>query len=313
MEYELLKQQLRLIVLLAQGHYLKASEIAARLDMQLRTVYRVLAFLPSVGLTLERRGSRYRIDPQSPLLDRLSEHLRFLPDEVATLQQLLDAVSDPSPQLRRLREKLARFNTGEVLQAHDVDEQLGRNINAIFESIRQERIVMLKGYSSGQRREKTDRLVEAYAFLPGNKEVRCFELTSRMNKTFNLTRVDEVELLDAPWRFATEHRPITTDLFHFSGEARHRVVLRLGRLAHNLLLEEVPAAEDLLQAEEGDTWLLDAEYCSMKGVGRFVLGLLDDIEVVDSPDFVDYLRAQLILFTNRLNAHPAALPHPVDE
>ncbi|MCF0236565.1 MAG: WYL domain-containing protein, partial [Bacteroidaceae bacterium] len=199
------------------------------------------------------------------------------------------------------------------LQAHDVDEQLGRNINAIFESIRQERIVMLKGYSSGQRREKTDRLVEAYAFLPGNKEVRCFELTSRMNKTFNLTRVDEVELLDAPWRFATEHRPITTDLFHFSGEARHRVVLRLGRLAHNLLLEEVPAAEDLLQAEEGDTWLLDAEYCSMKGVGRFVLGLLDDIEVVDSPDFVDYLRAQLILFTNRLNAHPAALPHPVDE
>ncbi|MCF0236566.1 MAG: hypothetical protein HUK09_07745, partial [Bacteroidaceae bacterium] len=51
MEYELLKQQLRLIVLLAQGHYLKASEIAARLDMQLRTVYRVLAFLPSVGLT----------------------------------------------------------------------------------------------------------------------------------------------------------------------------------------------------------------------------------------------------------------------
>ena len=36
-------------------------------------------------------------------------------------------------------------------------------------------------------------------------------------------------------------------------------------------------------------YFLETEVCSLKGVGRFVLGLYDDIDVFDSPELEEYL------------------------
>ena len=47
-----------------------------------------------------------------------------------------------------------------------------------------------------------------YAFLPGNRDVRCFEISTRTNKTFNLSRAEEVELVDLRWSYREEHRPL---------------------------------------------------------------------------------------------------------
>lgn len=37
-------------------------------------------------------------------------------------------------------------------------------------------------------------------------------------------------------------------------------------------------------------WSLDTEVAGMAGVGRFVVGLLDDIRIVDSPELTGYIR-----------------------
>ena len=74
------------------------------------------------------------------------------------------------------------------------------------------------------------------------------------------------------------------------GEERHRVRLELGMLARNLLCEEYPLAErDIRPAGEG-RWLLDTEVANYAGVGRFVVGLLDDIRIVDTPELSEYIR-----------------------
>ena len=74
------------------------------------------------------------------------------------------------------------------------------------------------------------------------------------------------------------------------GGARHRVQLELGLLAYNLLCEEYPLAErDVRPAGKG-RWLLDTQVAGFAGVGRFAVGLLDDIRIVDSPELTTYLR-----------------------
>ena len=89
------------------------------------------------------------------------------------------------------------------------------------------------------------------------------------------------------------HKKIFTDIFMFSGEERLHVVLRLGQLARNLLVEEFPRAAKWLTPEDETHWLLHIDVANFAGLGRFVLGLAQDVEVVENDDFRNYLREQV--------------------
>jgi hypothetical protein len=66
---------------------------------------------------------------------------------------------------------------------------------------------------------------------------------------------------------------------------QYPVKLRLGLLSASLLSEEYPLAEQYLTKIRDNEWVLETNVCSYEGVGRFVMGLLHDIEIVDSPEF----------------------------
>ena len=74
-----------------------------------------------------------------------------------------------------------------------------------------------------------------------------------------------------------------------NGEERHRIRLSLGLLSHNLLIEEYPLAEQYLSQIDNERWLLDTEVASYAGVARFVVGLMDDIHIIDTPELEQYL------------------------
>ena len=67
------------------------------------------------------------------------------------------------------------------------------------------------------------------------------------------------------------------------------VKLKLGRLSYNLLMEEYPLAERCISQIDNDHWMLDTTVANMQGIGRFVVGLMDDIEIIDSPDLEEFL------------------------
>jgi hypothetical protein len=52
-------------------------------------------------------------------------------------------------------------------------------------------------------------------------------------------------------------------------------------------------AERDIVKEESDGWVLDTLVSNYRGVGRFVLGLMDDVEVLESDEFKSYLRAKI--------------------
>lgn len=300
MELANFEKQLKLLLLLSENKRTSVTEISETLHLTRRTIYRYIEGFRQAGFIVYKDGMRYGIDHRSPFFTRITDKIHFSEDEALTLNQVLNSVMDNSPQVRHLREKLSSLYDFRVLAQHKVDDRLSRNINAIYDAIKMERTVILRGYDSPNSKEVKDRVVEPFLFLAENNEVRCYEVASGQNKTFKLSRVEKVEMVDLLWSHKDKHVPIFMDLFHFTGEKRYPVKLVMGTLATSLLLEEAPAAEKQITLRKDGKRVLTTEVCNFKGVGRFVMGLFDDIEVLGSPEFKAYLRERAKDLTQKL-------------
>ena len=74
-----------------------------------------------------------------------------------------------------------------------------------------------------------------------------------------------------------------------TSQSRHRVQLRLGLRSHNLLVEEYPLAEKYITSTDDEHWILDTEVANYAGIARFVIGLKEDIEIIDTPELDSYI------------------------
>ena len=169
-----------------------------------------------------------------------------------------------------------------------------RNLKDISDAIAAKRIVCLKEYSSPHSHTFTDRVVEPFLLFNDNQDVRCYELESGKNKTFKLSRITNVEVYDAPWIHASEHRKVFTDVFSFSGEELYTVKLRMGQLSYNLMTEEYPISSNSFSKQEDNHWIVSLDVVSYLGLGRFVLGLYDDIEILEGDGFKDYIKSKIV-------------------
>lgn len=301
MELEKFDRQLRLMLLLTQNRRLSVDDISRELQMSRRSIYRYIEAFRQMGFIVRKEGTRYSIDHDSPFFRTITDRIHFSTEEALTINQVLNSVLDNSPQVRHLREKLSSLYDYKVLARHGVDDHIARNLSMLYKAIQTERVVVLREYNSPNSNQVSDRIVEPYLFLAENNEVRCYEIASGMNKTFKLSRAKSVELLDLLWSNKAAHTPFFVDLFHFSGERRYPIKLILGPLAASLLLEEFPAAEGQLSLCDDGRHILETDVCSFKGVGRFVLGLYDDIEIVESPEFKEYMAARIKDLTQKID------------
>ena len=300
MELDKFDRQLRLLLMLTQHRNLTVDDVSRQLSMSRRSIYRYIDSYKQMGFIVVKEGPRYHIDPESPFFKQITSLIHFTEDEAMTINQVLNSVYDNSPQVRHLREKLSSLYDYKVLSKHGVDEHIAQNLAALFEAVKTERMVVLRDYASPNSAQTSDRIVEPYLFVSENSEVRCYEIKTGQNKTFKLSRIRKVEPLDLLWSHKNEHAEYFTDLFHFSGEERFPVTLILGQLSMSLLVEEYPGASAMLKKQDDGRFLLKTEVCNYKGIGRFVMGLIDDIEIVDSPDFVEYLRGKVEDLTQKV-------------
>ena len=67
------------------------------------------------------------------------------------------------------------------------------------------------------------------------------------------------------------------------------IKLNLGRLAYNLILEEYPLSEKHITQLSESLWRLECKVANLQGVARFVVGLLDDIDISESPELKQYI------------------------
>lgn len=191
---------------------------------------------------------------------------------------------------QNLKRKLYSVYDNKTLADTVVRGKNAPNIRTLIEAIGEQRQVVLHSYQSAHGGEVRDRRVEPFAFTTNYVQVWCYDPEAGACKLFKTSRIGAVELTEAAWEHGKEHCEGFIDVFRMHGQTRHRVQLELGLLAYNLLCEEYPLAERDVRPSGRGRWLLDTEVAGYAGVGRFVVGLLDDIRIVDSPGLTKYIR-----------------------
>ena len=209
------------------------------------------------------------------------------------LYQMLMGQDDKDNMVQSIKVKFERFYNLELSTKPAHLKRRRRNIQKLREAMESHKAVRLRKYSSPHSKTKTDRIVEPFLFLNNENEVRCFELKTHVNKTFKVSRAHDVEILDVDWMHEHEHKELFTDIFMFSGEEKQSICLELGQLSHNLLIEEYPLSETYLEEIGDERWLLKTEVVSLVPVVRFVLGLFQDIKIIDNTELKKLVEAQI--------------------
>ena len=293
MDQPKLERLLRLMKLLTANTTYNVDQLAERLDMSRRTVYRYIDTFREAGFVIKKSGDCIRLDKESPHFRDISQLVHFTEEEAVILKSAIENIDDTNLLKQNLKRKLYSVYDNRTLADTVVRGKNAPNIRRLIEAIEEQRQVVLHGYQSGHGGEVRDRRVEPFAFTTNYVQVWCFDTEDRANKLFKTARIGEVVPTDVPWEHGDAHREGFIDAFRIHGEVRHRIRLEMGLLAYNLLCEEYPLAERDVRPAGRGRWVLDTEVASMTGVGRFVVGLLDDIRIVDSPELTEYIRAYI--------------------
>lgn len=288
MRNDRLSRELDIILMLAGTDDYTVGELCREAKVSRRTLYYYIECLRECGFDIYKSSGCYHIDRRSPFLSKLLGLLQFTEDEAVTLKRLVDMAGTANPTLNGVRRKLERFYDFSILSDVELRRKSAHIVSVLYEAIKQKRVAKLCGYSSPHSKTQSDRYVEPFRLMNGNNDVRCYEIATGECKTFRISRMADAEMLELLWSCEQQHRDIYTDCFMFSSEEQREVKLRLGRLAYNVFTEEHPDATDGIVADR-DRWLLTLKVCSYKGVGRFVLGLYGDIEVVGDDGFRSYI------------------------
>ncbi|MFI3265326.1 MAG: WYL domain-containing protein [Rikenellaceae bacterium] len=296
MDQPKIERLLRLMKLLTANNSYSVDELAERLSMSRRTVYRYIDTFREAGFVIKKRGDCIRLDKESPHFKDISQLVHFTEEEAIILRRAIESIDDTNLLKHNLKNKLYSVYDSGVLADTVVKGKNSSNVHSLIQAIEQQQRVYLRGYQSAHGGVVRDRRVEPFAFTTNYVQVWCYDLDDGVNKLFKLSRIDSVELLDEEWEFALEHREGFIDIFRINSAEPQRVKLELGILSYNLLLEEYPLSEkDLSQLGDG-RYLLDTLVSGYRGVGRFVVGLLDDIKIIDSPEFTEYIKKYIKKF-----------------
>ena len=294
MDQPKLERLLKLMKLMAGNVNYTVDDLAERLDTSYRSIYRYIETFKRAGFVVHKlEGGVYKLGKESRYFKDISQLVHFTDEEAHIVNQLIEGLDDTNTLKQNLRKKLVTVYNCTAMASSIVKGRNAQNVNRLQEAIEEHRRVVLVDYASSHAGVARNRVVEPFGFTTNYVQVWCYEPESAMNKLFKVARIGSVEVLDEEWQYADRHDSGYIDVFRMTGFEQHRVCLRLGMLARNLLVEEYPLAERDITATEDGAWLLDTRVCNYKGVGRFVLGLLDDIEIVDSPEFESYIRSIL--------------------
>lgn len=297
MDQPKIERLLRLMKLLTANVTYSVDEIAERLGMSRRTIYRYIDTFRDAGFLIKKSGDCIRLDKESPHFKDISQLVHFTEEEAAILKSAIENIDDTNLLKQNLKRKLYSVYDNKLLANTVVKGKNATNVHSLLDAIEQKRQVILHRYQSGHGGQVRDRRVEPFAFTTNYVQVWCFDPKDSSCKLFKTSRIGSVEILEEEWQHESAHVEAFIDIFRMNGKARTRVQLELGLMAYNLLLEEYPLAERDTRPLDNNRWLLDTEVASMYGVARFVVGLLDDIRIINSPELEAHIDSYLQKYT----------------
>ncbi len=293
MDQPKLERLLRLMKMLTANNSLTVDEIADKLAISSRSVYRYIDTFRDAGFVIKKTNNCPKLDKSSPYFKDISELIHFTEEEAFILKSAIENIDENNLLKQNLKKKLYTVYDYNILAETIVSGKNGRNVGQLVQAIENKKRVVLKNYSSAHGNDVRDRVVEAYAFTTNYVQVWCYCPEENQNKLFKISRIGSVDILPEAWQHEAQHQSGYIDVFRMNRKETKPVKLRLGLRAANLLSEEFPLASKYLNKLSDNEWVFESEVCSYDGVGRFVMGLLDDIEIIESPELQKYIADHL--------------------
>ena len=274
------------------------NELASNLDITERSTFRYIRSFKDSGFAIQKRGCNVHKLIKMPVKQiNLSELIHLSSEEAHILHTLLMSISGDSQVLVNLEKKLTA-----LFDATSVTEIIGNktaaeNLMRLREAMDEKTQVILKDYESGHTMTISDRLVEPYGFSTNYCDVYAFEVPTGLNKTFKISRIGCVIPQQTEWEHEDIHEMIEPDCFRMNGKERIPVTLKMTLKDKSLLVEEYPLASRYLTFEDG-YWWLRTTVKDLAGVGRFVIGLADQITIIDSHELTEYIQNFILCHLN---------------
>lgn len=291
------ERMLKLLLSLTSIKGYSADELADRFELSQRTVMRYISTFRNAGFVVECSQGLYRIPKVDKPFKAINELLHFSEEEAFILTQAIHSIDDTNQLKTNLINKLySIYNFNRVVETV-VKPDNASVVHSIIEAIENNKQVVLRSYSSAHGKIVRDRMVEPFDFTSNYISFWAFEPESMQNKLFKTSRVRKTVVLESNQKFIHLHFRHPVDVFRISSSYQLRVKLLLTIRAYNLLIEEYPLAEKYITQMNDNQWQFETSVCSFEGVGRFVMGLLDEVQIIESDDFMQFIAEKIKKYT----------------
>jgi proteasome accessory factor C len=278
---------LQLITQLKQGPK-PIKHLAALMDCSERTAYRYIELLQEVGFVVDQDfHNRYFIHTSEE-----EAEVQFSIEEASLLRQLIEGGANRHPLKDSLLKKLSLHSALDKIPEQVLKLHVGKLLGIVQQAMADKKQVVLKDYHSANSQEVKDRLVEPFQLSKDYQSVIAFDVEDKTCKHFKLERCADILHLEKGFAHTDEHKIQQTDMFGMSGTEEHWISLKLSLKAYVLLREEFPRAMPYVEKRE-DHYFFNGPVYDFKAIGRFVLGLMDEISVIESKSFKDFISAKL--------------------
>ncbi len=284
-----IRRIIEMLLMLKNRYGVQITQIAERFDISERSVYRYITTFKEGGIIIEQQNGYFKISEESGDYKALSDLLHFSQEEAYILSKAIHSIDDNNLIKSNLVKKLYSLYDFDRVANTIVKKEHSEAVHAIFNAIRNKKKALFRSYSSAHAGIVRDRLVEPFDFTTNYISVWCYEPESRMNKLFKTARIGKVEVLHKDWAFESYHKAAFIDAFRISDYQLIAVKVRLSLRAKNLMIEEYPLTEKDIRKTENGSFIYDGKVCTFDGIGRFVLGLIDEVKIIHPPELKVFL------------------------
>lgn len=287
------RQMLELLLMLDNKFGREKKALAEYFNCSTRTIDRYINTFKEVGFVIENKNGFFKINRKESEYKDLSELLHFSEDESLILTKAIESIDATSELKEQLKKKLYSVYNFDRVATPVVKKHNYRIIKLLFKAISDKKQIKLIKYRSANSQNVTDRIVEPFDFTQNYTSVWAFEPESGICKTFKINRITNLEILNNIQVFQENHKKGKLDVFRMTGERKIDVKLKLSLKAYNLLIEEFPRAELYIQKVNDNLYFFETTVFSLYGIGRFVLGLPLDIEIVNPQELKNYVLKEM--------------------
>ena len=287
-----IKRMLQLLMLLTGSRKYSLAELAEKYDVDERTIQRYLATFKSVGFVINSNDGTYRLETETPEVSSLQKLLYFSEEEAFIIVQTMEMLEGETPVKKRLLCKLNTLYNFKVLA--EMQQKSSEEImQKLHQAIKEKKQTKLLAYRSSNSQTITDRTIEPFSFLEDFSAVWCYDAKTHTSKQFKIARIQNIEILPNYWHYQLKHALPFIDVFRMAApEPIATVTATLTLKACNLLTEEYPLAQQFV-TPNSNHYTIAIPVADYNGIGRFVLGLCEDVKIHGPNSFKEFLKEKI--------------------